>query len=183
MIEGLGPREDIAAGDLPSLASRIEARTRAAPSYRDGRTFQSTTTGGFAKSNGCQRLDSLLLIGKRRVWRLGRRPRGFPRQGGVVRRGFGYRAHHGGPPVDLTGDKDEWAFVDVDFEDAEVQVLTHVRIGTCRKGIWGKATASPARVRDKRPGRAHIDEVSLDALEAKLKALRTQPAQPPTKEK
>ena len=184
MIEGLGPRETIDAADLPLLATKIRtaqalgaelSRRPDVPPDDDGwirqvqrtpvarlvpRSSSSTAFGDWVAAHAGPRAKVEWFV-----------------------EGCGHRAHHGGPPVDLTGDKDEWAFVDVDFEDAEVQVLTQVRIGTCRKGIWGKATASPARVRDKRPGHVHIDEVSLDALEAKLKALRTQPAQPPTKEK
>jgi hypothetical protein len=87
--------------------------------------------------------------------------------------GCGHRGHHGGPPVDLTEDKDEWAFVGVTFDDAQVRVSTQVRVGTCRKGMWGKPIVSGVQLYDKRPGHIHIENVSLDVLEAKLTAIRT----------
>jgi hypothetical protein len=182
-IEGLGPRETLDPGDLPRLASKVRtARALAAELSR--RPDVPVDDDGWIRE--VQRMPAA---------RLGARSSGNATFGDWVVahagprakvdwfvEGCGPRGHHGGPPVDLTGDKDEWAFVDVAFEDPDVRVLTRVRVGTCRKGIWGKPIATPTRLRDKRPGHAHIEEVSLEAVEAKLRALRTHSsAQPPTK--
>jgi hypothetical protein len=93
--------------------------------------------------------------------------------------GCGHRGHHGGPPVDLTGDKDEWAFVAVEVEDPKVNVLAEVRVGTCRKGMWGQPVASKAQLYDKRPGHIHIENVSLDVLETELAVIRGPKSEPP----
>lgn len=86
--------------------------------------------------------------------------------------GCGPRGHHQqGPPVDLTGNKDEWASVYVAIEDAEADVGLRVRVGTCRKGIQGNPAASSAQLYDKRPGHIHIEHVSLDLLEVKLREI------------
>jgi len=185
IIEGLGPREPLAAGDLPLLASKI--RTARAIGAELSRR-PDLPPDDDAWIGQVQRMPAARLVP--------RSPIGTAFSDWIAARagprakvewfveGCGHREHHGGPPVDLTGDNDEWAFVDVDFEDADVKVLTRVRVGTCRKGIWGKVVASPGWLRDKRPGHAHMDEVSLHALEARLRAIRTrQPAQAPTKEK
>jgi len=78
-------------------------------------------------------------------------------------------------PVDLTGDKDEWAFVGATLEEPEAHVSVSVRVGTCRKGIAGNAVASAAQLYDKRPGHIHIEQVPLDVLEAKLREIRARP--------
>jgi hypothetical protein len=185
MIEGLGPREDIKAGDLPLLKAKVRAaRTLAAelsrrpdvPPDDDGwirHVEQMPVARLVPRSSGDMAFGD---------WIAARAGAGAKVEWFVE--GCGHRGRHGGPPVDLTGDKDEWAFVAVGFETADVHVSTKVRIGTCRKGIWGKAIASPARLYDKRPGHPHFDEVSLEALETRLSAFGTrQAAQPPTKEK
>jgi hypothetical protein len=173
-IEGLGPREDVATGDLPLLASKI--RTAHAVGAELARR-PDLPPDDDAWIRQVQRMPAARLVP------------GFPgdaafgdwvaaRAGSRAKvewfvEGCGHRGHHGGPPVDLTGDNDEWAFVDAAFEDSDVHVLTHVRVGSCRKGMWGNAVASAAQLHDKRPGHAHIDEVPLDVLETKLSAIRT----------
>ena len=65
-----------------------------------------------------------------------------------------------------------WPEANVTFVDPDVSVTTQVRVGTCRKGMWGKPVVSEVQLYDKRPGHIHIESVSLDVLETKLRAIR-----------
>jgi hypothetical protein len=73
----------------------------------------------------------------------------------------------------ITGDKDAWAFVNVKLDEPNANVLVHVRIGTCRGGLTGKAIASPASIHDKRLHR--IQDGPLDGLDARFTDIRTRP--------
>jgi hypothetical protein len=176
MIEGLGPHEYIKQGDLPFLASKVRAaqvigaelsRRPDVPPDDDAwiRHVQRIPAAGLVRG-----LSRDTAFGD---WVSSRAGPSAKLEWFIE--GCGRREHHGGPPVDLTGDNDEWAFVDISFEDPEVKVGLQVRVGTCRKGIWGKAVASAARLSDKRTGRTHFEEVSLDALETKLRVIRAAP--------
>jgi hypothetical protein len=173
MIEGLGPRESIAPGDLPLLASKV----RTAQEFSaDLSRRPDLPPDDAAWIREIQRMPAARLVprlagdtafGDWITSRAGPRTKVE-----WFIQGCGYRERHGGPPVDLTGDKDEWALVDVKFEDPDVSVLTQVRVGTCRKGMLGKAVVSWVQLYDKRPGHIHIEIVSLDVLETKLRAIR-----------
>jgi hypothetical protein len=173
-IEGLGPTEFIEPEDLPFLAAKIRtAQALAAELSRRPdvppddeawiRQVQRMPAARFVP-----RLSGDAAFGDWVASRAGARakPEWFVE-------GCGHRDGHGGPPVDLTGDRDEWAFVDVKFQDRDVSVLMQVRVGTCRKGMSGKPVASRAHLSDKRPDHIHAEQVSLDVLEAKLNAIRT----------
>jgi hypothetical protein len=173
MIEGLGPREPITRGDLPQLASAIRtARARAAelaalpdvPPNDDEwiRQVQRTPAAGLVA-----RASRGVAFGD---WVAAHADAGSQVEWFVE--GCGPRGRHDGPRVNLTGEKDEWAFVAADFETRDVHVRARVKVGTCRKGMLGKPAAAPARLRDKQPHYADMDEVSLDALEAGVKAVR-----------
>jgi hypothetical protein len=183
MIEGLGPSESIEPGDLPLLASKVRAaqdlgaelsRRPDLPPDDDAWIRQIQRTPADRLVPG---LSGDAAFGDWIATRAGPRAKV---EWFVA--GCGHRGHHGGPPVDLTGDKDEWAFVAVQVEDPQVNVLTDVRVGTCRKGMWGKAVASKAQLYDKRPGHIHIENVSLDGLETKLGVIRAPSSEaPPSK--
>ena len=173
MIEGLGPSELIGPADLPILASKVrDAQDRGAEMSRR----PDLPPDDEAWIRQIQRMPASRLVpglsgdtafGDWIAKRAGPRAKVQWFVSGCGRRG-----HHGGPPVDLTGDKDEWAFVDVEVEDPEFKVLTWVRVGTCRKGMWGKAVPSKAQLYDKQPGHTHIENVPLDLLAAKLREIR-----------
>jgi hypothetical protein len=180
MIEGLGPSESIGPGDLPLLASKVRA---AQDLSADISRRPDLPPDDDAWIRQIQRMPAARLVpglsgdtvfGDWIATRAGPRAKVE-----WFVQGCGRRGHHGGPPVDLTGDKDEWAFVAVEVEDPEVKVLTGVRVGTCRKGMWGKAVASKAQLYDKRPGHIHIENVSLDVLETKLGVIRAPSSEAP----
>jgi hypothetical protein len=79
---------------------------------------------------------------------------------------------HHGPPVTLTGENDEWAFVDSSFDDSTVHVLIQIKVGTCRKGPAGVPAVTLVQVYDKRPGHIHIQLKSLGTLAAALMTIR-----------
>lgn len=171
-IEGLGPSEIIGDRDLPLLASKlraaqalsIELSRRPDVPIDDHawiRQVQRTTTARLVHG-GPQDLTFGDWVAARA---------GSPAKVEWFVAGCGRRGNHGGPPVDLTGDKDEWAFVDASFEDSVASVLMHVRVGTCRKGPEASPVASTAQLFDKRRGRIHIEQVPLDALDAKLREI------------
>lgn len=174
MIEGLGPREDIDAGDLPLLASKVRAaqtleaewsRLPDVPPDEDGwiRQIQQTPAARLvARARGTSTFIDWITA------RAGPSAKLEWSVDGCRRRG-----HQGGARLDLKGDKDEWAYVAAAFEDPDVEVLTRVRVGTCRKGTWGRPIAARVRLRDKPPHYADTSEVSIDVLEAKLRAIRT----------
>jgi len=173
MIEGLGPSELIGPADLPILASKVrEAQDRRAelsqrPDLPPDDEAWIRQIQRMPASRLVPGLSGDTAFGDWIATRAGPRAKVE-----WFVQGCGPRGHHGGPPVDLTGDKDEWAFVDVEVEDPEFKVLTWVRVGTCRKGMWGKAVPSKAQLYDKQPGHAHIENVPLDVLEAKLREIR-----------
>ena len=185
MIEGLGPREPIAAGDLPRLASKI----RTAQAHADEMLrLPDVPPNDDEWIRQVQRTPAARLVAhaSRGVafgdWVAAHADAGSKVEWFVE--GCGPRGQHGGPRVNLTGENDEWAFVAAAFETPDVYVLARVKVGTCRKGMLGKPAAATARLRDKQPHYADTEAVSLDALEAGVGAVRKRrPAQPPTKEK
>jgi hypothetical protein len=173
MIEGLGPRESIEPGDLSLLASKVRT-AQAFSAELSRRPDLPPDDDGWIRE--IQRMPAARLVPRLAGdtafgdWITSRAgPRAKVEW---FIQGCGHRGRHGGPPVDLTGDKDEWASVDVKFEDPDVSVLTQVRVGTCRKGMLGKPVVSEVQLYDKRPGHIHIEIVSLDVLETKLRAIR-----------
>jgi hypothetical protein len=172
-IEGLGPSEAINQGDLPGLAAKVRAsRARATKLARLPDVLVDDTGWiGQVLLMPAARLDPRLpgniAFGD---WIAGRAGPGAKADWYIA--GCGAREGHGGPPVDLTGDNDEWAFVAVEFQDADVDVIIEVRLGTCRKGPFGKPVIARAHVRDKRPHHDRVDLVSLDELDAMLSAIR-----------
>lgn len=185
MIEGLGPREPIAAGNLPHLASAIRtARARAA----ELEALPDVPPNDDEWIRQVQRTPAARLVAhaSRSVafgdW-VAAHADAVSKVEWFVE-GCGPRGRHDGPRVNLTGEKDEWAFVAADFETLDVHVRARVKVGTCRKGMLGKPAAATARLRDKQPHYADTDEVSLDALEAGVKAVRKRrPAPATTKSK
>lgn len=173
IIEGLGPAEYIKPGDLPLLASKV-------------RTAQAL--GGELSRRPDVPVDDDAWIRQIQEMPAARFVPGAPGDGTfgdwLTRRagsrpkvewfidGCGNRGKHGGTPVDLTGDKDEWAFVDAELDDPDVHVLTRIRIGTCRKGTWGEPIVSLVQLFNKRRGHTHTEQVSLDVLETKLREIR-----------
>jgi hypothetical protein len=173
MIEGLGPRESIEPGDLPRLASKVRtaqelgAELSRRPDLAPDDDAWIREVQRMPAARLVPGLSGETVFGD---WIASRAGPHAKVEWFIV--GCGHREHHGGPPVDLTGDKDEWAFVDVKFVDPYVSVTTQVRVGTCRKGMWGKPVVSEVQLYDKRPGHIHIESVSLDVLETKLRAIR-----------
>ena len=188
MIGGLGPREPITARDLPNLAAMIRtAQARAdemaqlpdVPPDDDAwiREVQRTPAARLVAhaSRGATFADWVAAHADPRdkvEWFVaGCRPRG----------------RRDGPRLNLTGDRDEWAFVDAAFDTPDAYVIARVKVGTCRKGMWGKPTASTVQLRDKQAHYADQTEVPLDMLQAGLKTVRAhrlpQPAtrKPPSK--
>ncbi len=175
-IEGLGPSESLETGDLPALSSKVRAaqvlgaelaRLPDRPADDDAwiRQVQRLPAARFVPgASGTATFAD---------WVAARA--GSSAQTEWFVEGCGPRGHHGGPPVDLKGDKDEWAFVDVRLEEPDANVSIHVRVGTCRKGMTGQPVASPASLFDKRRGHVHIEHVPLDALEGKLGEIRAHP--------
>ena len=168
IIEGLGPSELLEGEDLPVLTSKIRA-ARALDAELS--QLPDVPIDDDAWIRQVQRMPAARLVpGPVGNTQFGDwvAARGGPRaKAEWFVGGCGPRGHHGGPPVDLTAEKDEWAFVYVNIEDSDANVLVPVRVGTCRKGIRGNPVASAAQVHDKRPGHHHIEHVSLDSLEAK----------------
>jgi hypothetical protein len=178
MIEGLGPSESIEPGDLPLLASKVRAAQDLGAELS---RRPDVPPDDDASIRQIQRMPAARLVpglsgdttfGDWIATRAGPRAKV-----GWFGSDCGRPGHHDGPPVDLTGDKDEWAFVAVVVEDPEIEVVTNVRVGTCRKGMWGKAVASKAQLYDKRPGHIHIENVPLDVLEGKLAVIRASPSE------
>jgi hypothetical protein len=179
MIEGLGPREPVEAGEMPHLASKI--RTAQAHADEMSRLPDvSPDDDGWIRQ--VQRTPAARLVAHAsRGVAFGDWVAAHANLGSKVEwfvEGCGPRGRHDGPRVNLTGDKDEWAFVAADFETPDVHVLARVKVGTCRKGMLGSPTAVKARLRDKQPHYADTEEVSLDALEAGIIAVRKR--RPPT---
>ncbi len=173
MIEGLGPSESIEPGDLPRLASKVRAaqalgaemsRLPDLPPDDEAwiRQIQRTPAAKFVPH-----LSGETAFGDWVTARAGPHARVTWLVEGCRNLG-----DHGAPPAEMAIVKDEWAFVDVKFEDPDVHVLTQVKVGTCRKGMWAKPVVSEVQLYDKRPGHAHIEVVSLDALETKLRTIR-----------
>ena len=74
---------------------------------------------------------------------------------------------------DLPGFADDIARLARDVQGiARPERKDRVRVGTCRKGIWGNPVVTSAQLYDKRPGHIHIENVSLDVLETKLKEIQ-----------
>jgi hypothetical protein len=176
-IEGLGPSEFIETGDLPAVTSKLRAAHAVdaelsqlpdVPIDDDAwiRQVQRTPAARLIPgvSGDTPFADWIAARGGPRAkvaWSVeGCGPRGTPGRMELL---------------GITGDKDEWAFVNVKLEEPDASVLAHVRIGTCRKGIVGKAVVSSASLYDKRPAHRHIEAVSLDVLDARLTDIRTHP--------
>lgn len=79
---------------------------------------------------------------------------------------------HNGPPVDLGGTNDEWAYVAASFDDPTVGVRVQIRVGTCRKGALEAPAVTSVSVYDKRPGHIHIEPTPLGNLPAMLGGIR-----------
>ncbi len=79
---------------------------------------------------------------------------------------------HNGPPVNLGGTNDEWAYVTASFEEPTVRVLIQIRVGTCRKGPLGAPAVTRVSVFDKRPGHIHVERTTLGELPGILREIR-----------
>ncbi len=176
-IEGLGPTEFIETGDLPALTSKVRAARALdaelsqlpdAPIEDDAWIRQvqqmpaarlvpgasgDTPFGDWIAARGAP--------GATVKWSVeGCGPRGHPRRMELL---------------GITGEQDAWASVNVTVDEPGASALVHVRVGTCRKGITGKAVASPAHLYDKRPAHRHIESASLEVLDARLADIRANP--------
>jgi len=166
-IEGLGPSESIETGELPLLASKVRAAQAlsAELSQRPDLPMDDDAWIRHVRQMPAARLvpgpSTDTSFGDWVAARAGSRAK------------VKWSIEGCGSRVDLTGDRDEWAFVNAKLVEPDAEVLMHVRVGTCRKGIVGNAIAEAARLYDKR--RHRIDLVSLDALEARLKEIRARP--------
>ena len=174
MIDGLGPTELIEPGDLPLLASKVRAAQD-----RDAEMSRrpDLPPDDDAWIRQIQRMPAARLVpglsgdaafGDRIATRAGPRAKV---EWFVA--GCGHRGHHGGPPVDLTGDKDESGVCRRRSRGSQGQ-RAHGSGGSApvERGCGGKPVASKAQLYDKRPGHIHIENVSLDVLETKLGAIR-----------
>jgi len=176
-IDGLGPSEPINQGELPGLAAKVRAaRARAAKLARMPDVLvDDLGWAGQVILMPATRLDPGLPAISFGDWLDGRAGPGGKVDWYIT--GCGAREGHGGPPVDLTGDNDEWAFVTGAFQDADVHVTVEVRVGTCRKGPFGKPVVSRAQVYDKRRDHLRVTTVPLDRLDAALGAIRGRPGE------
>lgn len=174
-IEGLGPTESLRGGDLPLVTSKLKA-ARALDAQLS--QLPNVPIDDDAWIQHVQQLPAASLVPGAsadtpfRDWIAAR---GAP--GAMVKWslwGCGPRGQPGRlEMMGVTADKDEWAFATVTLDEPDAGVNMQVRIGTCRKGITGKAVASPANLYDKRPAHRHIESVSLEALDARLADIRT----------
>jgi hypothetical protein len=177
-IEGLGPTEPLETGDLPLLTSKLRAARAldAELSQLPDVPIEDDTWIRHVQQIPAARL--VPGVSGETTFRDWIRARG--RGSASVKWSVEGCGPAGNPRrlemMGVTEDEDEWAFVNVKLEEPGASVLVHVRIGTCRKGIAGKAVASPASLYDRRdPAHGHIDRVSLEVLDARLADIRAHP--------
>lgn len=171
-IEGLGPTEQVETGDLPGLAPKLRA-ARAVDARLS--PLPDVPIDDDAWIRTVQQMPAAQLVpghpagtsfGDWIAARMGPRAHVTWSTEGCGPRGDPHRLETMG----VAPDQDEWAFVNVALEDPDAHLLVRVRIGTCRKGIVGKAVASPAHLYDKR--RHRIDQIPLDVLDAGIAEMR-----------
>jgi hypothetical protein len=167
-IEGLGPTEILQGGDLYLLptklrvARQMDAKLSSLPDRALDEDAWVREIRNMPASRFAAGLADMTLAG----WVA---ERAGPQ---AQTKWFVEGCGHHGPPVTLTGENDEWAFVDSSFDDSTVHVLIQIKVGTCRKGPAGAPAVTIVQVYDKRPGHIHIQLESLGTLAAALMAIR-----------